>query len=93
MVSLASGGGGILNESFHQPLGIDMGTAYADAAGRTLPDFTELGSGDISGLTLTPGLYKWGTAVIINADVHRAGGPRTWSAGKPLTKQTSLTSK
>jgi len=36
----------------------DMEAAYTDAAGRTLPDQTELGSGDIGGMTLTPGLYK-----------------------------------
>jgi hypothetical protein len=36
----------------------DMQTAFTDAAGRTNPDFTELGAGDISGLTLIPGLYK-----------------------------------
>jgi len=45
----------------------DMETAYIDAQGRTLPDATELGAGDISGMTLAPGLYKWGTGVIINA--------------------------
>jgi hypothetical protein len=44
----------------------DMEIAYTDAAGRTLPDFTELYSGDISGRTLVPGLYKWGTGVLIN---------------------------
>lgn len=43
----------------------DMETAYTDAAGRTLPDFTELGAGNVSGMTLTPGLYKWGTNVLI----------------------------
>lgn len=47
----------------------DMETAYTDAAGRTLPDYTELGAGDISGMTLTPGLYKWGTGVMINTGV------------------------
>jgi len=47
----------------------DMETAYTDASGRTLPDSTELGAGDISGMTLTPGLYKWGTGVIINNGV------------------------
>ncbi len=47
----------------------DMQTAYTDAAGRTLPDHTELGAGDISGMTLAPGLYKWGTGVIINNGV------------------------
>lgn len=45
----------------------DMGTAYTDAQGRTLPDTTELGAGDISGLTLTPGLHKWSTGLLINA--------------------------
>ncbi|MFH0978036.1 MAG: ice-binding family protein [Candidatus Woesearchaeota archaeon] len=47
----------------------DMETAYTDAAGRSLPDVTELGAGDISGMTLTPGLYKWGTGVVINTGV------------------------
>ena len=47
----------------------DMQTAYNDAAGRTSPNHTELGAGDISGMTLTPGLYKWGTAVVINTGV------------------------
>lgn len=45
----------------------DMETAYTDAAGRTLPDFTELGAGNVSGMTLTPGLYKWGTNVLITS--------------------------
>jgi hypothetical protein len=54
---------------------LDMGTAYNDAAGRTLPDFTELHAGDISGKTLVPGLYKWGTNVLINTDVTLSGGP------------------
>ncbi|MDA3926604.1 MAG: ice-binding family protein [Kiritimatiellae bacterium] len=53
----------------------DMETAYTDAAGRTLPDYTELGAGNIGGLTLAPGLYKWGTAVLIDTDVTLAGGP------------------
>jgi len=48
---------------------LDMGTAYADAAGRSLPDATELGDGNISGLTITPGLYKWSTFVNVNTDV------------------------
>jgi len=51
----------------------DMETAYTAAAGRTLPDFTELAAGDISGLTMVPGLYKWGTGVLINSDVTLAG--------------------
>ncbi len=43
----------------------NMETAYTDAAGRTTPDYTELGAGDVSGKTLAPGLYKWGTGVLI----------------------------
>jgi hypothetical protein len=51
-----------------------MQAAYNDAAARTTPDFLNLGSGDIGGKTLTPGLYKWGTGVTIPADVTLAGG-------------------
>jgi len=43
----------------------DMEIAYTDAAGRSNPDFTELGAGNIGGLVLPPGLYKWGTGVLI----------------------------
>ena len=53
----------------------DMQTAYLDAEGRTSPDFTELGAGEIGGLTLAPGLYKWGTDVLISTDVTLSGGP------------------
>jgi hypothetical protein len=53
----------------------NMETAYTDAAGRPTPNFTDLGAGDISGLTLVPGLYKWGTGVLINTDVTLNGGP------------------
>ncbi len=52
----------------------NMETAYTDAAGRTLPDFTELGAGDISGLTIVPGLYKWSSGVLIDTDVTLTGG-------------------
>ena len=51
----------------------NMEAAFTDAAGRTTPDFTELGSGDISGLTLVPGLYKWGTGLLISTDVTLNG--------------------
>ncbi len=54
---------------------LDMGTAYADAKGRTTPDFTELGAGEIGGLDLEPGLYKWTTDVNITTDVTLSGGP------------------
>ena len=41
----------------------DMTTAYNDAAGRPSPDFSELGTGNIGGKTLTEGLYKWTNTV------------------------------
>jgi len=54
----------------------NMQTAYTDAAGRTSPNFTELGAGNIGGLTLSPGLYKWTTGVTIPASgVTLSGGP------------------
>jgi hypothetical protein len=53
----------------------DMEFAYTDAAGRTSPDFTELGAGEIGGKTLGPGLYKWATGVKITTDVTLSGGP------------------
>lgn len=51
----------------------DMETAYADASGRTTPDHTELGSGEIGGMTLAPGLYKWGTGLSISTDLTISG--------------------
>jgi Protein of unknown function (DUF3494). len=45
----------------------DMETAYTDAAGRTLPDHTELYAGDLTGQTLIPGLYNWSTGVLVSA--------------------------
>lgn len=51
----------------------DMERAYTNAAGRT-PGVTELGAGNIGGLTLAPGVYKWGTGVIIPTDVTLSGG-------------------
>ena len=52
-----------------------MELAYTDAAGRANPNFTELGGGEIGGLTLVPGLYKWGTGVSISNSVTLSGGP------------------
>jgi len=34
---------------------------------------TELGAGDISGMTLTAGVYKWGTGLLIAGDVTLTG--------------------
>jgi hypothetical protein len=51
----------------------DMEAAYTDAAGRTNPAATELGAGNIDGMTLAPGLYKWGTGVTIPTGVTLSG--------------------
>jgi len=51
----------------------DMETAYTDGQGRSLSAITELGAGNIGGMTLAPGLYKWGTGVTIPTDVTLTG--------------------
>ena len=50
----------------------DMQTAFTDAAGRA-PDVTELGAGNIGGMTLSAGVYQWGTSVLIPTDVTLNG--------------------
>uniref|UniRef100_UPI00402B05E8 DUF3494 domain-containing protein n=1 Tax=Candidatus Cryosericum odellii TaxID=2290917 RepID=UPI00402B05E8 len=53
----------------------DMETAYTAAAGVTAPaPVVELGAGNIGGMTLAPGVYKWSTGVTIPTDVTLAGG-------------------
>jgi hypothetical protein len=51
---------------------LDMQNAYTDAAGRAA-DVTELGAGNIGGLTLAPGVYKWSTGVTIPTNVTLSG--------------------
>jgi hypothetical protein len=51
----------------------DMQTAYTDAAERP-PTTTELGAGNIGGLTIAPGVYRWSTSVTIPANVALKGG-------------------
>src|SRR6202035_2478055 len=51
----------------------DMQTAYKDAAGRSAT-ITELGAGNIGGLTLAPGVYSWSTDVTIPSNVALKGG-------------------
>lgn len=53
---------------------LNMEAAYTDAAGRA-PDYTELGAGNIGGMTLPPAVYKWGTGVLIPTSVTLSGGP------------------
>ena len=50
----------------------DMQTAFTDAAGRA-PNVTELGSGNIGGMTLPRGVYKWGTGLLIPTNVTLTG--------------------
>jgi len=50
----------------------DMQLAFTDAAGRA-PDVTELGAGNIGGMTLTQGVYKWGSSLLIPTDVTLTG--------------------
>ncbi|HAF27863.1 MAG TPA: hypothetical protein DCG75_02345 [Bacteroidales bacterium] len=52
----------------------NMVTAYEDAKGRPTPDFLELGTGNIGGKTLVPGLYKWTNTVTLPTDVTISGG-------------------
>jgi len=51
----------------------DMQTAYTDAASRP-PTTTELGAGNIGGLTLAPGVYSWSTSVTIPDSIALKGG-------------------
>ncbi len=53
---------------------LDMAIAYTDAAGRPLPDGTELYGGNIGGQTFAPGLYKWSTDVNIPTSITLSGG-------------------
>lgn len=54
----------------------DMEKAFTNAAGRVTPNTTGLGAGDISGLTIEPGLHKWGTGLDISSlGVTLNGGP------------------
>ena len=50
----------------------DMQTAYTDAAGRSAT-ITELGAGNIGGLTLAPGVYSWSSNVTIPSNVALKG--------------------
>ena len=51
----------------------NMQTAYTDAAGRVNPSFLNLGAGNIGGLTLKPGLYKWSSNLVIPTSVTISG--------------------
>lgn len=51
---------------------LDMELAFTEAS--ELPaDVTELGAGDIGGMVLEPGVYAWGTSLLIPTDVTLEG--------------------
>jgi hypothetical protein len=50
----------------------DMQLAFTNAAGRA-PGVTELGAGNIGGMNLAPGVYQWGTGVLIPTDITLTG--------------------
>lgn len=51
----------------------DMQAAYTNAAGRLKPKYLNLGAGNIGGKTLSQGLYKWTTNVIIPTNITISG--------------------
>jgi hypothetical protein len=72
----------------------DMENAFSDAAGRA-PDVTELGAGDIGGMSLPAGTYKWSTGLLVPTNVTLTGdenavwifqiaGDLTFSSGKQV---------
>ena len=57
---------------------LDMQAAFTDAAGRSsIPANLNLGAGNIGGLTLTPGLYKWSSALLIPDGITLDGNNET----------------
>jgi hypothetical protein len=69
----------------------DMELAFTDAAGRA-PDVTELGAGNIGGMSLAPGVYRWSTGLLIPTDVTLTGNATdVWifQIAQDLTMSTS----
>lgn len=57
---------------------LDMQAAYVDAAGR-VPDFVDVNGGNLGGLSLIPGTYKFSTPVTIPTTLTLVGGSSdTW---------------
>jgi hypothetical protein len=82
-VDAAGPAGSVINAALLLTAKGDLTTAFNDAAGRTpVPSGPNLnpglipGSGNIGGMNLAPGLYKFtGTALITGSDVTLTGGP------------------
>jgi hypothetical protein len=73
---------------------LNMEAAYTNAAGRPA-GVTELGAGNIGGMTLAPGVYKWTTDVTIPTDVTLSGNSNgVWifqiSGGLKLASATAI---
>lgn len=65
----------------------DMRHAFTDAAGRA-PDVTELGAGNIGGMTLAAGVYQWGTSLLIPTDLTLDGAESDvwiWQVAQDVT--------
>ena len=54
---------------------IDMQAAYTDAAGRAVSSAANVDvmAGQISGATFAPGVYKWGSHVVLGSDIYIQG--------------------
>ncbi|KAJ7263659.1 antifreeze protein [Mycena haematopus] len=71
----------------------DMGTAFTDANSRPSPNFVNLATGVIGGRILTPGLYKWTSAVTVGSSITITGGATdTWifQVGGTLTVSSNV---
>jgi hypothetical protein len=51
----------------------NMESAYADATARAYPSYIELNGGNLNGLTLEPGLYKWSSGLSLSTSVTFEG--------------------
>ena len=71
----------------------DMQLAFTDAAGRA-PDVTELGAGNVGGMTLERGVYKWGTGLPIPTDVTLKGSATdVWTSRLPRISRSAARRK
>jgi hypothetical protein len=68
----------------------DMQTAFTDAAG-CAASVTGLGAGNIGGMTLAAGVYRWGTGLLIPTDVTLTGSATdVWQFEGTILGQTAI---
>jgi hypothetical protein len=71
--------GNVYSATDAEPTPVNLTAAVADmllassAAARRAPDVTELGAGDIGGMTLPPAVYRWGTGLLVPTDLTLTG--------------------